>query len=335
MKVKALIPATLLLGFVGAANAQLAIYGLLDGSVGKSIFDDAADKRITFHSGGDDDSGQGNSTSRFGLKGTTDVGSGIKANFKLESAGISSSGEVGTAAGTPFFNRQAWFGFSGSFGEVRFGKQDSVPFQTFIDFDFNGASNGVSAFFYSGAAVWNNTDGRESRSLQYISPVFSGVKVQLGFVPDDSDPSTANKGHGSVGVTYTLGKLAVAGSYESARTDTSERFFSVGASYDFGVAKVMAGYADGGVADTTAPVTSTSEQGRGFNVGVSVPVAGATVGVLAARNSDTKGTAVEIFANKEVLKNTIAYAEAGIVNSKVSTTGKKATGFAVGVIYLF
>lgn len=345
MKVKALIPATLLLGFVGAANAQLSLYGLLDGSVGKSIADDAADQRVTFHSGGDSDSGQGNSTSRFGLKGSTDVGSGIKANFKLESAGIRSDGRVGEpsgfsggfsannySSGTPFFNRQAWFGFSGGFGEFRFGRQDSVPFQTFIDFDFNGASNGVTAFGYVNAAVWNR--GRESRSLQYISPVVAGVKVQLSVVPDDSDPSTNRKGHGAVGVTYTLDKLAVAGSYESARTDTTERFFSIGASYDFGVAKVMAGYADGGVADTTAPVTSTTDQSRGFNVGVSAPVFGGTVGVLAARNRDTKGNAVEVFANKEVLKNTIAYVEAGTVNSK-AVTGKKATGFAVGVIYIF
>jgi len=331
--IKALIPAAILLGMAGAAQAQMVVYGLLDGSYGKSVDADIKDLKADFHSGGDNGSGEGNSTSRFGIKGSTDVGSGIKANFKLETAGITSDGDVGTPNATtgvnssPFFNRQAWLGFSGSFGEVRLGRQDSVPFQTMIDFDFNGASNGVSSLGYANAAIWGR--GRQSRSLQYISPTLSGAKVQLGFTPEGN--TAGNKANGSAAVTYTIGPVAVAASFESKRTETSERFASVAGTYDFGVAKVMLGYADGG----------KNAQARGVNAGLNVTVAGFNFGGLVAKNRDTKGVAFELYANKEVLKNTIAYAEVGVADHKAVnflTSGSKdeeATGFAVGVIYIF
>lgn len=84
----------------GAAQAQVSVYGLLDASYGKSIALDAAGAKADFNSGGD---GEGNSVSRFGIKGSTDVGSGLTANFKLESGGITSDGNIAGAV----FGRQA------------------------------------------------------------------------------------------------------------------------------------------------------------------------------------------------------------------------------------
>ena len=45
----------------------------------------------------------GNWATKFGLKGSTEVGPGVKANFDLQSNGITSNGEVNS----PFFGRQA------------------------------------------------------------------------------------------------------------------------------------------------------------------------------------------------------------------------------------
>lgn len=147
---KVLVPVALAFGLAGAAQAQMTIYGLIDASYGKSIAMDAAGQDADIHSGGDNGSGEGNSTTRIGVKGSTDVGKGIKANFKLETGGITSDGEVNP--GGAFFNRQAWVGFSGGFGEVRIGRQDSVAFQTMAGYDFNGASNGIAALGYSAVA---------------------------------------------------------------------------------------------------------------------------------------------------------------------------------------
>lgn len=307
-----LIPLALLLGLSGAAHAQFNLYGLLDVSYGKSVASDAAGDKADFHSGGDNGSGEGNSTSRIGLKGSTDVGGGFKANFKLESNGITSEGDVPA----PFFARQAWLGLSGGFGEVRLGRQDSVPFQIMAGYDFNGASNGVSSLGYSAVAPW--LPGRQSRSLQYISPSFGGVTLQAGFVPEGN--GAGNKNTLSGGVTYATGPLSVSAAYESKRVDGGDSFVSMAGSYDFGMAKVMLGYADGGT------------NVKGVSTGVIVPIGKINVGAMMGRNSDTKGTAYEVFVNAEVLKGTYAYLELGKTNKK---TGIEGTGYALGLIYTF
>lgn len=316
---KKILPVAILAAFAGAAQAQVTVYGLIDMSYGKNELLGTPETKFDLHSGGDDGSSQGNSTSRFGIKGSTDVGSGIKANFKLESAGITSNGEVGTPDGTgtnksPLFNRQAWMGFSGGFGEVRLGRQDDVAFQTMADFDFNGASNGQSAIAAAGIGPWLS-DGRQSRSIQYLSPSMSGAKVQVGFVPKGD--VVGAKDHFSAGLTFATGDLAVAAAVETKRTETDETFASVSASYDLKVVKLGAGFTDAG-----------GNKNTGMNIGAVAPVAGFNVGVQYARHNDTKVNAVEAFVNKEVLKNTFAYVEA--VKKKGGLQSS-----AVGVIYVF
>lgn len=314
---KKLIPAALLLAAVGAAQAQVSVYGLIDLSYGKNVVDDATGTRATIHSGGDDGSSQGNSTTRVGLKGSTEVSPGLKANFKLESAGITSEGAVGSA-GQPFFNRQTWAGLSGAFGEVRLGKQDSVPFQTMIDFDLNGAANAASAFGNIAAAPWLR--GRQARSLQYIAPEMSGIKAQFGLAP--AGTAAGEKTSVSAGVTYTAGPLVVAAAVETKRADTDKNFMSLAGRYDLGVAKVSASYSNGGT------------DLRGIGLGVVAPIAGFNIGLQFGRNTDTKATAVEVFANREIFKNTYGYVDLGSV-SKTTTTSIKGKAYAAGVIYVF
>jgi predicted porin len=338
---KSLVSALILSGLAGAASAQVSLYGLLDASLGKSILDDANKKSADLHSGGDDGSGQGNSTTRIGVKGSTDVGSGVKANFKFETAGITSDGRVGNApsfiatkngagavtdgsvASTPFFNRQAWMGFSSGLGEIRLGRQDSVPFQTMIAYDFNGASNGVSALGYANVGPWARD--RQSRSIQYIAPTMGGLSVQLGAVPKGN--VAGDKATMSAGATYALGAFSASAAFEGKRTTTGHSFWSLAASYDMGIVKFMAAAADGGPNAT------------GVSFGAVAPFAGASVGFLYGRNNDTKGSGLEVFANKEVLKNTYAYAEIGRANSKAMTAlgapAGSAMGYALGVIYTF
>jgi general bacterial porin, GBP family len=339
---KVLVPAAMLLGMASAAQAQVTLYGLLDVSYGKSVFSDSIDQREDFHSGGDNGSSEGNSTSRFGLKGSTDVGGGVKANFKLESGGIDSDGEVNDNGA--FFNRQAWFGLSGSFGEFRLGRQDALAFQTAVDYDFNGASNGVSALYYTSAAPWNGFTGRQSRQLSYYTPTFGGFKGAVAFVPNGNggtaiagtdSASTANKESYSAALTYATGPISVTANYETERNDElGHDFASVIGSYDFGVAKVMLGY------------VKAAENYEGISTGLVAPVAGVNVGFLAAYNTDTDGYGVELFANKEIYKNVIAYVEGAFVSRKapINTTDRfgpgtpkndSSTGFALGLIYLF
>ena len=263
-----------------------------------------------------------NSTSKVGLNGTTAVGSGIKANFNLEAGNILVTAKP---AGEALFNRQAWAGLSGGFGEVRAGTQDSVGFQANVGFDLNGAANDSQAASLAGVP----TLGNGGKTLaQYISPSFGGAKVQIGFMPKGDNLALVDangKNAYSVAASYAVGPAAAAVSYESAPTDTlgqtGNNWSSVSGSYDLGVAKLVATYADGGTSF------------KGYNLGVAVPVAGASIGAQYSKNTDTNNTGIELFANKEVLKNTTAYVDYG--RKHVDATGIDTDLYSLGLIWAF
>ncbi|HET9823211.1 MAG TPA: porin, partial [Burkholderiaceae bacterium] len=212
---------------------------------------------------------------------------------------------------------------SGSWGEFRVGRQDSVVFQTMADFDFNGASNGVSAGAYSGIGVFAR--GRQSGVLNYIAPSMGGVTAQFGYQPK------GNRGVGakdvlSAGVRYASGPIALGAAYESKHANGEKDFVSVAGSYDFGAAKVMAGYTDAGS-------IAAGGSGKGYTLGVQAPVAGFTVGAIYANNTDSLAEikSYELFLNKELFKNTYGYVEGG--NWKSGST--KFSGYALGLIFVF
>ena len=317
MMLKKLIPAAALLALAGAAQAQVTIYGLVDVGMAKTTTEDAAGTDASLKFGG-------NSTTRVGLKGSTDLGSGIKGNFQLETSAIDIDGKLGKDAlgDQVLFGRQAWVGASGAFGEVRAGRQDSVAFSTLIGFDLNGAANTASA---SGAA---GIDGGllfgplGTRSVQYIAPTVAGFKVQLGYQSANTGvaaTATGGKASTGAGVTYTLGNLALAATTTTKNKTGGEGSSAMAASYDFGVLKAAVNY-------------SGSKGAKGTMYGVVAPVAGVNVGMQYAKNSDSKDTGTEFFVNKEILKNTSVYAD---YLSKKTGAGVKSDAYAVGVIYVF
>lgn len=315
MMLKKLIPAAALLALAGAAQAQVTIYGLVDVAMAKSLTDDAStpkkDGTLIFG---------GNSSTRVGLKGSTDLGSGIKGNFQLETSAIDIDGKLGVDAlgDQVLFGRQAWVGASGAFGEVRAGRQDSVGFQTMIGFDLNGAANTASATAATGIDILN---GLGTRSVQYIAPTVAGFKVQLGYQAANTGLTEADAGgkaSTAYGVTYTLDKLtlAVAGSSKTSSGGNSSSSYA--GSYDFGIFKAVANI-------------SGTKGAKGSMIGAVAPVAGMNVGLQYAKNTDTKVKATELFVNKEILKNTFAYAD--YVSKKDGSV--KNDAYAVGVIYTF
>jgi len=291
----------------------VTVYGLIDLSYGRTI---AADDALILH--------DKNSTSRVGLKGTTDAGGGVKVNFNLEAGNILIAPKAPTEA---LFNRQAWAGFSGNFGEIRAGVQDSIAFQTNIGFDLNGAANDSQAAGLAGVPTLGNSAGTLA---QYISPDFGGLKAQLGYMPKTDNVALTGdagaKAGYAVGVSYGKGPLAAAVTFQSATTDTntlanSNNLSIVSGSYDFGVAKLVGTFANGG------------KNNVGYNFGVAVPVLGASVGAQVSKNTDTNNTGVELFANKEILKSMTAYVDIG--KQHIDASGANNDAFSVGLIWAF
>ena len=113
--------------------------------------------------------------SRFGFKGAEDLGGGMQALFQLESGFDSSTGATTRGA---LFGREATVGLSGSLGTVKLGQQAFPPiYFTSADYvsmhnhDTGSSSDALFGLFLQPL--------RQSNSIAYTSPTFSGFKFQI------------------------------------------------------------------------------------------------------------------------------------------------------------
>lgn len=314
------------------AQSSVTLYGIVDAYVG-SISQTGSETQMVVDSGGVSDS-------RWGIKGSEDLGGGLKANFLLEKGfDVDSGKETGSG-----FNRQAYVGFSGGFGEVKLGNV-----YTAYD-DISGSSTAVfdSALAPANgpAGVWLSTgyNGNPGNNVYYVTPSFGGFSAAVSYALGENKTSGATKvGDGSASAVtslnaqYAAGPLFVGFGYQTEAPKgggTSTDFTRLAATYDLGVAKVLAGY---GYVKKPGDVSTTEWQ-----LGVDYSVASNIVLSASYAYSDDNANAGDVtrkgygFAAAYVLsKRTTAYG--GFTNK---TNGLKAGDvdtkiFAVGVKHTF
>ena len=267
----------------GAAMAQssVTLYGV-------------ADAGVTYLNGADNWSGvtSGNNlTSRLGFRGTEDLGGGLKANFVLE-GGFNldtGDGKSGGATDSGFqFKRQSTVGLAGNFGEVRLGRELTAAYNATARYDvFGGVGIGQSRLWADGDVVDANanasavtTNQRISNALTYVSPSFSGFKVGVNYGFGETTNGNSDSSYMGAGLMYDNGPLSLGlglerlnnGANSVAVSDIDA--WSLGGSYDFGVAKLLAGYRESKVD------RATGENKRlGYYVAATAPVGAGTVRV--------------------------------------------------------
>ncbi|MBY0555691.1 MAG: porin [Burkholderiaceae bacterium] len=111
----------------GAAQAQsnVQVYGLLDVGVETANNKSASGATQTSVISG------GMNTSRWGVRGSEDLGGGLKAVFNLESGILMDTGNMDGV----LFKRQANVGLEGAFGRVIIGRSFTTVYDTVISFD--------------------------------------------------------------------------------------------------------------------------------------------------------------------------------------------------------
>ena len=118
---KTLAAGAVLGAFAGSAvAADVTLYGLVDYSVRYQNLD--ADMAGVDKTNKVDMKSGANSGSRFGLKGTEDLGNGVKVGFVLENGFDADTGALGDKKGNRLFDREAQLFVDGSFGRVSFGR---------------------------------------------------------------------------------------------------------------------------------------------------------------------------------------------------------------------
>lgn len=265
-----------------------------------------------------------NSASKFGLKGTEDLGNGFKVGFKLENGFDADSGTLGQDG--RLFGREAALTLYTPAGSLAFGRMGGVGSAagTYdLVYGIGESFDGGDEFAFGFAA-----SGRYDNMITYQTPQFAGLQLtaQYSFkndskaddVKDENDKvvigsssfvegeSTADR-YASVALTGEYGPAQFVAAYELTQYSTLYRshindldngqVFYLGGNYDFGVAKVFAmGQYFQGVrtfADTVElSLIDAADGKKGFkgyslHLGTIVPIAGGEL-TVGAYYSDAK-----------------------------------------------
>ncbi len=259
------------------------------------------------------------STSRFGFKGTEDLGGGLSASFTLESevsidTGAQPSTATSTSQGTStasLFNRLSFVQLeSKDFGAIQLGRMNRLEYDAVIANDAFGGSNfgsSVRSGYISGGIYLS--DARYPNAVVLRSPSLGGLKLayqrQMGEVAGDNSAWSSD----SVSADFSYGKLRVIATYadnKQANGDDFTKVTTVGGSYDFGVAKVFAQYMDRDNAGAQ-PTTKV------YSTGIQVPVS----------------------AKVTLLANYVNIKDQGSTSAATATSGKDASVATVGATYAF
>ena len=329
----------------GAAMAQssVTLFGVVDAAyaVGNGSLTDKTQLRNS-----------GYNSSRIGFRGVEDLGGGLKASFWLE-AGVNNDDGTGSASsalnqaqtaanvGTQglTFNRRSTVSLDGKMGELRLGRDYTPQFWSETAFDPFGTNGvGTNIAFNKGGL----TGVRASNSIGYLSPSMGGVKLWVQTYMGENASTAAKVGDGNgYRISFDQGKFsaAIAGSSTTTGAGVKNDTSNMAASYDLGVAKVMA-------MSNLTKITGAADI-KGSVIGALVPMAGGTFRI-ASSQTEQAGRKAELMAVgfvQPMSKRTDLYATYGRVsNSGGSTTAlngsttaanASSTGYEFGVKHSF
>ncbi|MDD2919674.1 porin [Rhodoferax sp.] len=266
----------------GAAMAQssVTLYGILDVLGGRLTVENKNNVATPSLSTTKMDTGTVNGT-RWGLRGSEDLGGGLNAIFDLQSGFDISTG--GSQQGGTLFGRQAVVGFQGAFGTVKFGRVITPFFENESGNDVmmgsslspqsnvmrtsnnwsSAGNNGTNAAFETSSLAGYTLRG--NNAIRYDTPTIGGFVGQIAYAMDESTQSTLPQGNTtqpavtSAALLYSAGPVNGVLAYQIekpyqplgvgaagtvyAGTNASDRsFLRLSGQYDFGKIIAKAGY---------------------------------------------------------------------------------------------
>lgn len=311
------------------------------------------------------------SPSRFGIKGSEDLGNGMTVSFKLENGFNADDGSFGDDR---LFNRESSLTLSGDFGKLSFGRMGAIG-SAAGDFDaafaigdaFDGGDGDVFGFA---------TSDRYDNMVTYQTPSFSGFQATVQYSLNESSVDNTKRENSSqvdrylgLALTAELGAFQSVLAYETqnyasfgdkAQANTEDgQVVYLGGNYDCGFAKtfVMGQYFKGikagqltalteDDADRVDSASSDGVKGYGVHLGTIVPVAGGDLTVAAYftdfaveyadHDDDAKSYAFGAKYEYYLSKRTSVYTGAGFAQVKYDDEGSdKTTQAYLGLTHRF
>ncbi|MDN7739173.1 MULTISPECIES: porin [Burkholderia] len=224
---KKLLTTAMLAATASAAHAQssVTLYGVIDAGISYVNHSKNAAGGSSKLFKYDDGVAQG---SRWGLRGTEDLGGGLKAIFVLENGFNSGNGTLGQ--GGAMFGRQAYVGLSQTqYGTVTFGRQYSFSTDILGSSYSTGGNTVVGNYAYHVNDIDQLTSSRINNSVKYQSANYYGFTFGALYGFSNQAGAFAGANSTTVGTTTTAG---------------SSRAYSFGVNYANGPASIGAAYTD-------------------------------------------------------------------------------------------
>ena len=319
---KTLAAVAVLGAFAGSAlAADVQLYGVVDTGLRYTHFDgDAAAAGYDAVDKFEMKSGQ-QAGSRFGFKGTEDLGNGLTVGFILENQFNSDDGSLSDS--NHFFRREASLFLEGGFGKIAMGRIGSINNGVGSWAQFGMLSAFGTSWDYSaqmgtwavGAGIWDNM-------IAYQTPTFAGFTVyaQYGMGSNNNENESSSDRYYALGAKYANGPLNLYLAVDSINYQTADLTADVnaddiddsltvtfGGNYDFEVVKLFAGaqyYDEAKIstafglldsADYNAQTYAGKFKGWSLGVSASIPAAGGQVlvgaGYMDAEAADSQKAA--------------------------------------------
>jgi predicted porin len=294
------------------------------------------------------------SASRWGMRGTEDLGGGMRATFNIES-GFNANDGTGFGGGGSIFSRRSVVGIGGGFGEISFGRELTPAVFIAGGYDVDGIETfSTTRHLAHGTGVGGHF--RRSNAINYVSNNMGGLVVRAQYAGNSSKAAnnlaggattttkagdsgmglSANYANGplSVGFAIDQGKGTTAVSTPASTTGSKYDGWYLGVGYNMGVANLMANFSQVKSQAITTPDLADHATTKQWNIGATVPMGAVTLMASVGRNTlsgsngaagvaNTRmtgsGTDFMLGANYALSKRTTVYARTGSID-KAGTT---------------
>jgi predicted porin len=326
MKKSLIALAVLAASSAAMAQSSVTLYGRVDLSVG-GLKELGKGNVTKMFNGGDG----GLTTSRWGMRGSEDLGGGLKASFKVENR---FNADEGTTQ-DPFFKGESTLSLAGGFGEIKLGRSSTI----YDDVRALAVSSSVfdSAFTPAGNGVFSSGGDYSSRfnnKLTYSLPAMGGFYGALEYALDEDAAAKADMFGLKAG--YKAGAFNVALGYQDEKAKLN-KYTALSGSYDLGMASLSAGY------NRRAGSAANGDDSE-LAFGVTVPLGAvklsagyATSKTEAAGATKSKGSGFGMGATYSLSKRTTAYV--GYRDTQIENAAGTKTAdtrlYAVGVRHDF
>ena len=290
---------------VSHAQSNVTIYGLFD--LGMDYTDNAGASKgsVTRLTSG------GMNTSRWGVRGSEDLGGGLSAIFNLEGGLLLDAG----GSDGVIFKRQAWVGLNGGYGRIVMGRSFTSVYDFMLPFDPMGYAPSYS-WATSGNATGPSKYGMTTAFDNLVKYAGEAGPVKFGATYGFGEQTTGSSDSAkyALAATFASGPFALVTTYEKingnnlpvtgARDKTTA--VHVGASYTNGPFKVMAAARDYKL--VAGKALTADVRGTLYWTGVNYQVTPLVLLTGAFYYQDVKNVAANADADPRMLVGRVRYA---------------------------